>query len=87
MLAALVTLGADVPYILTGRQDMPQNGVALNEPLLVQVIAGIEQVIAKSGKDISAPKKARMIATLYRAVAPNQELDVGALDRLMDKVG
>lgn len=78
-------------WLLTGegvqeveKVNSEPSSYVLNEKLLMQIVEGVEKVLAKKQKILSADKKARVITMLYKTAAKDQSIDPETIKQLIE---
>lgn len=87
-LAAIVgATGVSAGWLLTGegsKFDPKQISPEIDAELLAQIIEGVEIIITKMRKSLSAKKKAQVISILYRSFAKNHNVDLAAIKEMIE---
>lgn len=86
-LEALLKRGADVMFVLSGTRSDTSFGHAettLDEQLLTQIVEGMELLLMKMRKTLSAEKKARIIVMLYRSFSAQHQVDPATIRQMIE---
>ncbi|BAN51427.1 helix-turn-helix domain-containing protein [Metapseudomonas resinovorans] len=86
-LETLMKKGLDVLYVLSGDRMEEAHAASttpIDEELLSQIIEGMELLLTKMHKSLSAGKKARAIVMLYRSFSSQQHIDSDTIRQVIE---